>query len=88
MKGKSLPNVDSHHDVPLNRRTCYFDIIGEWRPHQDSHLEPQPLEAARAVICYTLRAIQMVGHPGYAPDVSPSQAARISIFLVPEKLMR
>ena len=26
---KKLPNVDSHHDDPLNRRTCYFDIIGE-----------------------------------------------------------
>ena len=25
----------------------------------------------------------MVGHPGYAPDVSPFQAARIAIFLVP-----
>ena len=25
-----LPNVDSHHDDPLNRRTCYFDIIGEY----------------------------------------------------------
>ncbi len=27
----------------------------------------------------------MVGHPGYAPGVSPSQAARIAIFLVPDK---
>ena len=35
-------------------------------------------------ISYTLRVIKMVGHPGYAPGVSPSQAARISIFLVPE----
>ena len=26
----------------------------------------------------------MVGHPGAAPGVSPSQAARISVFLVPE----
>jgi len=26
---KWLPNVDSHHDDPLNRRTCCFDIIGE-----------------------------------------------------------
>ena len=24
-----LPDVDSHHDEPLNRRPCYFDIIGE-----------------------------------------------------------
>ena len=28
----------------------------------------------------------MVGHPGAAPGVSPSQAARISVFLVPEVL--
>ena len=27
--------------------------------------------------------MKVVGHPGYAPDISPSQAARISIFLVP-----
>jgi hypothetical protein len=26
-------------------------------PHQDLHLEPQPLEAARAGISYTLRAL-------------------------------
>lgn len=26
---KWLPDVDSHHDEPLNRRPCYFDIIGE-----------------------------------------------------------
>ena len=26
----------------------------------------------------------MVGHPGAAPGISPSQAARISVFLVPE----
>ena len=24
-----LPNVDSHHDDPLNRRTCSFNIIGD-----------------------------------------------------------
>ena len=29
----------------------------------------------------------MVGHPGYAPGISPSQAARITIFLVPEVKM-
>ncbi len=28
--GKWLPDVDSHHDDPLNRRTCYFHIIGEF----------------------------------------------------------
>ena len=27
----------------------------------------------------------MVGHPGYAPGISPSQAARIAIFLVPDE---
>jgi hypothetical protein len=26
---KWLPDVDSHHDEPLNRRPCYFDIIEE-----------------------------------------------------------
>ena len=26
---KWLPNVDLHHDEPLNRRPCYFDIIGD-----------------------------------------------------------
>ena len=26
---KWLPDVDLHHDDPLNRRTCYFDIIRE-----------------------------------------------------------
>lgn len=26
---KWLPGVDSHHDTPLNRRACSFDIIGE-----------------------------------------------------------
>ncbi len=29
----------------------------------------------------------MVGHPGAAPGVSPSQAARISVFLVPEVIL-
>ena len=24
-----LPGVDSHHDIPLNRRACSFDITGE-----------------------------------------------------------
>src|SRR5258708_2652966 len=24
-----LPDVDSHHDEPLNRRPCYFHIIGD-----------------------------------------------------------
>ena len=33
-----LPNVDSHHDDPLNRRTCYFDIIGECYSRQELHL--------------------------------------------------
>ena len=28
--------------------------------------------------------LNVVGHPGNAPGFSPSQAARISIFLVPE----
>ena len=28
--------------------------------------------------------VKVVGHLGYAPSVSPSQAARIAIFLVPE----
>lgn len=28
-KGKWLPDVDSHHDVPFNRRACCFDIIGD-----------------------------------------------------------
>jgi hypothetical protein len=27
--GNWLPGVDSHHDDPLNRRTCSFDITGE-----------------------------------------------------------
>jgi hypothetical protein len=27
---KWLPDVDSHHDVPFNRRACCFDITGEW----------------------------------------------------------
>lgn len=37
------------------------------------------------MIRYTLRAmfVKLVGHPGYAPGVSRSQAERISIFLVP-----
>ncbi len=26
---KWLPDVDSHHDEPLNRRSCYFHIIGD-----------------------------------------------------------
>ena len=26
---KRLPNVDSHHDDPVNSRTCSFNIIGE-----------------------------------------------------------
>ena len=26
---KWLPNVDSHHDDPFNRRACYFHIIGD-----------------------------------------------------------
>jgi hypothetical protein len=26
---KWLPNVDSHHDDPVNSRTCSFNIIGE-----------------------------------------------------------
>src|SRR5580698_7360309 len=26
---KWLPDVDSHHDEPLNRRPCYFHITGE-----------------------------------------------------------
>ncbi len=37
-KRKWLPNVDSHHDDPLNRRTCYFDIIGECYSRQELHL--------------------------------------------------
>ena len=39
------------------------------------------------MIRYTLRACigKMVGHPGYAPGVSRSQAERISIFLVPDE---
>ena len=47
------------------------------------HLEPQPLEAARAGSLTPCGLCQMVGHPGYAPGISPSQAARIAIFLVP-----
>ena len=35
---KWLPDVDSHHDEPLNRRPCYFDIIREWRSRQELHL--------------------------------------------------
>jgi hypothetical protein len=31
---------------------------------------------------------EMVGHPGYAPGVSRSQAERISIFLVPDEKWR
>lgn len=31
---------------------------------------------------------KMVGHPGYAPGFSRSQAERISIFLVPEDKWR
>ena len=30
----------------------------------------------------------MVGHPGAAPDVSRSQAARIAVFLVPEVVIK
>src|SRR5882757_8088357 len=26
---KWLPDVDSHHDEPLNRRSCCFNIIGD-----------------------------------------------------------
>ena len=42
------------------------------------------------MIRYTLRAGfgKMVGHPGYAPGVSRSQAERISIFLVPDEKWR
>lgn len=32
--------------------------------------------------------IEMVGPPGYAPGVSPSQAARITIFLRPEEMLK
>ena len=36
---KWLPNVDSHHDDPFNRRACYFDIIRESMcSRQDLHL--------------------------------------------------
>ena len=37
-KKEWLPNVDSHHDDPLNRRACYFDIIGECYSRQELHL--------------------------------------------------
>jgi hypothetical protein len=33
-----LPDVDSHHDDPINSRTCYFDIIREWYSRQDFRL--------------------------------------------------
>lgn len=53
-----LPSMDSHHDDRLNRPTGSFTSPGKlkWRPHQDSNLEPQPLEAANALFRYTLRA--------------------------------
>ena len=82
---KWLPDVDSHHDDPLNRRTCYFDIIREL-PAPGLAPGTSAVRSGACRISYTLRVfVIVVGHLGYAPSISPSQAARIAIFLVPEK---
>ena len=35
---KWLPDVDSHHDEPCNRRSCYFTLSRIWRSRQELHL--------------------------------------------------
>jgi len=43
-----------------------------------------PAIGRKPVTCDTL--VKLVGHPGYAPGVSRSQAERIPIFLVPDEI--
>ena len=79
---KWLPHMDSHHDDRRNRPTGSFTSQGKMKMAPAPGFEPGTA-AVRSSACkmirYTLRACfgKMVGHPGYAPGVSRSQAERI-----------
>ena len=76
-----LPDVDSHHDDPFNRRACYFHIIRECGAPGRILACIVPIRS-RVPDTFGHRSIdEMVARLGAAPSVSSSQARRIAVFL-------
>ena len=79
--------MDSHHDNPLNRRACCFDISGEWFLRAVSR-RGLPLIGRCSAI--ELRRMGNGRAPGAAPGVSSSSVAtpRLKMVVVPVTLRR